>query len=435
MNATINGSLFEEDEVVLLKDLNDEELEYLLPAVVLLFAVSMFGIPANIFTIIFYRKGSLNSNYKLFIVTVASIDVLSCCTAIPLENTLLLLGYAKDSKYESVCKLSRFCDVFMTFSSGFVLTLIAIERYRKICKPFNTQLTPAFAQKLCVVAVILGVLVSWPSLLIWGKKTLTIKFHEHEITAIDCAVSDDSTNSKTGFIYLVIVFVLAVFLITLVSVLYCLVGYTIKRKSVLMINTDRISIMDVDISIISHQCAIKNDKEKNETEGKENIEMDLEGSAERYKTSIVLSNDDLSESTLTQTSTSVQIEERNQNRYKTDDNKLQTRGELQNKTIINRASRTMQRRAHASQTSRVMFIISAIYVVSYIPNLIILTLESIVQGFYENQTSVERSASNFFVRLYFLNCGINPFVYALCDSSLRSATKSFLISLKLRLWK
>lgn len=108
MNNSTNGYMDHQDYLDLLGKLNDKELRYVLPSIVWLLLVSLLGIPGNIFTICFYKTGFLKSTYKLFIVTVASVDLLSCSVAIPLEIFILFSGYAQDDRHEFVCKFFKF---------------------------------------------------------------------------------------------------------------------------------------------------------------------------------------------------------------------------------------------------------------------------------------------------------------------------------------
>lgn len=431
----MNGSLFEDDGHALLEKLNNDELQYLLPSIVWLFAVSLFGIPGNIFTLIFYRKGCMKSNYKLFILTVASIDLLSCCLAIPLENFLLLSGYAEDDRHEPICKLSRFSNFFMTCSSAFVLVLIAVERYRKVCRPFDRQLSHTLAQKLCVGALLLGILVTWPSALVFGKKTLTAVAYGREITAVICSVSDKAIASETGFIYLIIMFVLGVVCITICVVLYSLIGCKIKRESVRQLKGTRKMLAGVENQDIAFNNTQEGDKENcgPDDVSKRTVAEELACNTKESKTSSPSLNEESTETSSNQPDMSSQKGTEKQSRNLTDCTKSTEHNKLPRKTSTKRRSRKILNQARASQTSRVMFIISAIYVVSYIPNLTLMILESVIAGFYDHQSPNERAVSNFFIRLYFLNCGVNPYVYALCDSSFRSAVRNLFLLLKHRL--
>lgn len=433
MNVSHNTSLNQEYDLALLEKLNDGELEYLIPTIVWLFGIILFGIPGNIFTLMFYRKGYLKSNYRLFIVTVATVDLLSCCVAIPLETLLLFLGYAYDDRYEPICKLSRFSNFFMSYSSGFVLVLISVERYRKVCRPLKMQISPTCAQKLRVCAVILGLFVSWPSAFVFGKATVKATVNKEEITAVMCSVSDKAKHSDIASLYLLIMFVSTVLLLILMFVLYSLVGCKIRRRAAQMSNEARTSPVREGISNIScHSTEDSNiNRPTTDHTSVRNAKIDQvhfdstneskSGTSSNYDTCITTESDCDFSVSVTKTGHS----------NTTECEKSAEQPRICKKTSLKQNSPKNLKRARANQTSRVMFIITAIYVVTYIPNLTILTIESVLNdGFYDDQAFIQRAASHFFVRLYFLNCGINPLIYTLCDSNLRYAVKNSFASLK-----
>lgn len=438
MNDSKNMSLNQTDENALLAELNDRELALLLPTIITLFIFGILGIPGNIFTIYFYRKGALRSNFRLFVVTVACLDLLSCCAAIPLESSLLMSGYAQDNRHELLCKLSRFFGIYMGYAAGFILTLIAIERYRKLCRPFKKQLLPNLAIKLCVGAVIFGLFLLWPSALVFGMKTFKTEVNGQALTVLDCSISDDATKSVLKFAYLVLLLLLAMFCIVLTVVLYALIRCHLERES-----TRRRSIRKSEVCVDSRRQSLSSpnivgyhtDKNKTTDNDEEpTVEEELEGTTSESMTDKFKEKEVCKVPTTKQKQTEIFLGNDTKTWVKNTLNPEKTPEQVKPlmKHSNKRASRKILNQARANQTSRVMFIISAIYVGSYVPNLTILTIGCFVDGFFY-KTFTERAVSNFFVRLVFLNCAVNPIVYLLCDSNLRSDVAEFLGSLKKRL--
>lgn len=79
--------------------------------------------------------------------------------------------------------------------------------------------------------------------------------------------------------------------------------------------------------------------------------------------------------------------------------------------------------------AKIMFIILVIYVIM-LYYLTIMILASTLNGFYEEKSEIEHAMRNVFVRSYFINCGINPFLFILCDSRLKGAGMNFLLWVK-----
>ncbi|KAK3584525.1 hypothetical protein CHS0354_039259 [Potamilus streckersoni] len=68
---------------------------------------------------------------------------------------------------KTACKVLTATNFVFTISSGLILIAIAMERYRRICLPFNKQLTVFQARLICFISVIIACVLSWPSLIFY----------------------------------------------------------------------------------------------------------------------------------------------------------------------------------------------------------------------------------------------------------------------------
>ena len=213
----------------LLRKLNDEEIGRLIPTVSFLAIISTLGIFGNAIVTHIYRTRYKTSNSKLFIISVALIDLLSCAVAIPLEIQLLLDQYTFDNIW--LCKVSRFFNTLGTCSSSFILVFIAIDRYRKVCQPLARQITPKSARFLCLMSLGLGLFVAWPALFVYGQKSFDIDLGYIQISGTECSTSDTFSDSNLPFYYTALFSVLFLAGITCMSILYCFIGCKIKRQA------------------------------------------------------------------------------------------------------------------------------------------------------------------------------------------------------------
>ena len=150
-------NLSEYDQMSRLEETQAVILQQLLPAIVTLVIFCFIGIIGNIATIIFYAQKSRRSSTFLMITSLAAID-LAVCVAMILsiwEMAVLVTAY-----YSVVCKLTHFFGRWSVGCSCFVLWMITIDRYRKICKPFNKQITVLKAKQFVAGFVILAFMLS-----------------------------------------------------------------------------------------------------------------------------------------------------------------------------------------------------------------------------------------------------------------------------------
>ncbi|KAK3583182.1 hypothetical protein CHS0354_025701, partial [Potamilus streckersoni] len=81
------------------------------------------------------------------------------------------------------------------------------------------------------------------------------------------------------------------------------------------------------------------------------------------------------------------------------------------------------KQARSRKTAFLMFVITLSFILSYLPNILLMLIRSLQDGFVDSMSSSERAAYKLFLRSYFLNCALNPFVYGACDSRFRSSCK------------
>lgn len=127
-----------ESNETLLNQSQREIFMHLLPVIVCMAVVGVVGIIGNTLTIIFYISKSKRSPSSIQIACLATVDLLVCCMIIPNIVEMVI-----NVKYDLnvLCKFAHFFGLWTIASSCLILWIIAIDRDRKICKPFVKQMT------------------------------------------------------------------------------------------------------------------------------------------------------------------------------------------------------------------------------------------------------------------------------------------------------
>ncbi|XP_061183163.1 cholecystokinin receptor type A-like [Saccostrea echinata] len=201
--------------------LNDEAVETLIPAVVFIVILMIIGIIGNPAIVYFYGFKLRPTPSYMFIVALAVFDFVGCAVSMPLELVDLIRFYTFESAV--TCKLLRFVNYLMAISSGSILIAIAVDRYRKICKPFESQITIKMA-KIIIPCILFGsVCVSWPSFVFYT----VVQVNLTEVAGAvgqDCTTRRDDSYKLYITLYNGILFLVFIIAITSLIVLYCLVG-------------------------------------------------------------------------------------------------------------------------------------------------------------------------------------------------------------------
>ncbi|XP_061183166.1 D(2) dopamine receptor A-like [Saccostrea echinata] len=203
------------------KRLNDEAVETLIPAIIYVVSLMVIGVVGNPIIVYFYGFKLKTTPSYMFIVALAMFDFVICAISMPLEIVDLVRFYTFESAI--ACRLLRFVNYFMAISSGLILIAIAVDRYRKICKPFESQITIKMAKIIISCALFVSLCVSWPSFVFYTVVQVNL-------TDIAGAVGQDCTTRRNDSyklyitLYNGILFLIFIIAITSLIVLYCLVG-------------------------------------------------------------------------------------------------------------------------------------------------------------------------------------------------------------------
>ncbi|XP_062589526.1 C3a anaphylatoxin chemotactic receptor-like [Saccostrea cucullata] len=209
-----------------LEEINASKAEQRLPTVIFLTILIIIGVIGNTVVIIVYSLKYPPSTFRLYILTLAVIDLLSCIFAMPVEvvdNAYPVMFYS-----EAFCKCGRFFGNVFKIGSAFVLVVMAAGRYKKICHPFSTATTLIQARLCCAAAILLAIAFSWPNAIIQGIKQV---YFPGNVTGFDCSIDDNIRDTKYPFIYSTILFVLYVLVFLLLTVLYTLVILSLRKHT------------------------------------------------------------------------------------------------------------------------------------------------------------------------------------------------------------
>lgn len=209
-----------------LQEISDVESKQRLPTVVYLCILIVLGVLGNSVVLFVYLFQHSRSDLRLYILCLAVLDMLACCVSMPAEvvdNHWPYMFYS-----DAFCKIQRFIGNVAKIGSAFVITLMAIERHRRVCGPGFTCMPPKYTYYYCGSAIGLTLLISWPKAAISG--TIIEKFPGN-ITGYDCSIADSVRNTKIPFIYTVIQLVIFLLSFVLLIILYSLIVRSLYRHS------------------------------------------------------------------------------------------------------------------------------------------------------------------------------------------------------------
>ncbi|XP_052081115.1 alpha-2C adrenergic receptor-like [Mytilus californianus] len=221
-----------------LEILNSAEAIRRLPVIMFILILIIIGVFGNLHVFYIYITKFGSSTYRMFVLSLASVDILSCCMSMPFEMADELNPYIFNS--EITCKIFRFLNTCLAMITALMLVVIASERYRRICKPYGNQMSEKHARYALIGVVLFAIIATMPALYVYGIKTLHLKVSGQMIKGSECTWSDEVAGSVIGYAYYAWGLLVILVCMFLLVILYSLVGLHLRRHTIKIQSTIRL---------------------------------------------------------------------------------------------------------------------------------------------------------------------------------------------------
>lgn len=375
------------DDNYTLEELNDLYVKKKIGGMVFVSLLMVIGILGNAHVLYLYAFKFPKTNHRIYILCLAVLDMITCSIGMPfvifdLKNTLTF-----DSAI--VCKLLRFLNYFNSGGSACTLLVIAVDRYKKICRPLGKQMDDKMAKIACCIALSISLFIAWPAPVLYGKSTVDTGVNG--ITGVACFTEDRFKNTKyqTYFNGVLILVVFGSF-VTLI-VLYSLIGRRIWNQ-----NKARVSMFNP--TTAPRAAAV----------------VEMASSSINSTTKSTQSVDDPSN---TDTLPVAVKNPKNKLEKYVKPNPLE---KAKNKLQARNDSRTNK----TKRTTLMLFLITVVFIISFAPHLALNLTVFLKKGFLEQLTFTEVFLYHTFVWSFFINNMANPIIYGFCDPRFRREVRT-----------
>ncbi|XP_021355488.1 uncharacterized protein LOC110451672 [Mizuhopecten yessoensis] len=158
----------------------------------------------------------------IFITTLATFDLISCLISMPLEIVDLLHFFTFESS--GACRVLRFINYFAHIASGATLIAIAVDRFRKLCKPFERQISNRLSKTIVIIVIVFAIVSAWPSVVFNNVESVNITISGENLIGFDCSTIRDEAYLTYIQAYNAFLFFLFLSAIIVLVVLYVMVG-------------------------------------------------------------------------------------------------------------------------------------------------------------------------------------------------------------------
>ncbi|XP_069106065.1 cholecystokinin receptor type A-like [Argopecten irradians] len=414
--------------------LNDDVTRALLPVIIIIACLMVTGFIGNPLVMYFYGCRMKTTPSYMFIVTLAIFDMMSCTISMPFEIYELCHFYTFDSP--DACRTLRFVNYFASIASGATLIAIAVDRYRKICKPFDRQISIKLARVIIVLVVIFAALTSWPSLVFYTVVPVNV-MEDPELVGFDCTTRRDEDFKRYITMYNLILFPIFIISIIVLVVLYCLVGKQLfhlknfrfysSRRSLSPTKSNKSEAMTMSVSLPS---PTKNDKTEDNYNVNTNRPMSLSPSdleADINRKNIENSRDteftDIStpnESEKKRTETKISFDTTSSPSSDTSTSGSGSPGKENSSPSSMKDKKLTAQNINTNRYTVITISISVAFVLSFLPYLSLVTWRTLASDYEPNLLSESAMvAFQLFLRSFLISSASNPVIYGFLNTEFK----------------
>ncbi|KAH3786177.1 hypothetical protein DPMN_164280 [Dreissena polymorpha] len=396
--------------------LNEDMLPKIIWVLVFTGIEIIVGLIGNVLVILVFAFRYRKCSFRYFVMCLAFYDLLSVLTTLPGEIITQIYWYVYPP-IETFCKFKSFCNIFTVCGEALCLLIIAVDRYRKVCRPHGWQIHQRNALISCLGTILISGLISIPVPIIWGIHTF--QDNELNVSITVCEKDEDYVDSGVHKRY-----VLSIGSI-LVVVLVATVGLYVPITSVLLQQRPpkdrRLSKNDTMSSEAKHSSIYISNENLHKIDKRITSSVTMVEICPRPDDISVChaTDTDICENVLSQSSGSTR--ESSEDTINTD-GKTTAESRKMKGTKQKRNTQEMKqtKRLQATKGPIVLSIIFTVTVVLYLAFLAVLGQN---QRFLRDMSDDARSAFFFGLRLVFINHVINPFVYFVLDREFKQIVK------------
>ncbi|XP_045188136.2 type-1 angiotensin II receptor-like [Mercenaria mercenaria] len=391
----------ENGTIDLAEQLNDEFTQAILPVTIIVGIEVVFGFVGNLLVIYVFLFHYRVCTFRYFVLCLAFIDITCCITTMSGEVVTQLYWYVYPVR--ELCKIKSFFNVFTVTAEALCLVTIALDRYRKVCRPFGWQLKPRVAIYLCVIYYIIALCVALPTPFFWGLHSETKIYRNTSITVILCEKDEAFMQTDYPMGYISSVGAIISVLLVLMFVQYVFVAIKLLKERQQRMKSGKPTTKTSSSTASTSHCTIA-------TSGIRSTENT------RSNDSAISVCDDKTDEIVT-SAAFIESDIRT-------DKKETIHSEKPKKTKTRKQRATKREVAiRVRRNTLIMFILTLTFIVTTVLYFVLITFIASSKNILQYLSDGQKAVYFFFLRLYFINHIINPAVYGLLDPQFQSALR------------
>ncbi|ESP02670.1 hypothetical protein LOTGIDRAFT_171870 [Lottia gigantea] len=365
----------------LLLAIEEKKTNMLISTLIYMSVLMGLGFLGNTLVIVVYTVRIQKGTTRIFILALAVADILNNMLGMSGEIIDITQHFTFTSSV--MCRFIRFNNYITVFSSIFILIAVAIDRYRRVCRPHSKQITVCGAKAMVAFAVFFASLITVPALILNGVREFVLE--EYCIEAYECTFMNAWNDTPYPHIFIGTQFLMFVASCCIVLILYILIGRTIFIHS-------RFSFRDSFLR-----------KKKNKVEIAQIVPLAANPVSYAAASRIAEPNDSASDAP---------------SGY--GESEADALNIARKSILITRKRKIQKSRKIKNRTTLMLVAISLVFILSCLPYLSISVMKRLDSEYVSSLTEFQLKVHNIFLRSYFINSAANPIIYSFFNARFRT---------------
>ena len=397
-----------------LEKFNRQFAELMVPVEILMVILMVMGIFGNALVLIVYINRRNRTTAHIFIMYLASIDLMACAVIHPYVIYKLFNNYSQT--WVVACKIFEFIVHANLGLSALTLLAIAVDRFFAICRPVKFLNFHKHIYKVISATFILGIVISLPLFEFYGANPDRIVLQDFVFVGYKCDFSEkyQGTTAMTAFS----VFITSGFLTQFVAmaILYKHVAVVAYRSRRTVVPVQAVQESDISGRIPATTSSMISDNSRKLT---------------------VCSVSPLwsSDQTLEQQKLQVASKEDSSRRYLAPENNATFTASrtttMTSFTSLNEDHRhvninSSNNLSSSLKAAKMLFLVTAVFLISWLPFFIIRIYATVNPQNWNDLSSSRKVAEHFLCHCFYINNAVNPVIYSVINKNFRKECLSLL---------
>ncbi|XP_076082458.1 uncharacterized protein LOC143053543 [Mytilus galloprovincialis] len=413
-------------------EISNQLARILIPATVYLCIILVMGVIGNIIVLIVYGFRVRKTAYTILILILAALDLITCLFGVPYH--ILSVVHPLMFVWNGFCKSVSFILRLTTMSSVLVVNVIAYDRYRKICRPFQRQLSLTHIKIASFVVITVSVILSTPVLIMYGSTAGETDIAN--LTGTVCFISQEFSGTLFHQTYSGLIFLLFIVLLIFMISMYINVGRRILRlrafthkPEISATETVLKESRDLNTMNMPQQKTQRNESETHISMAPKRQHQDIcyHSSANSATlqdkpdcdTTVDISNKDKDEITNELVDQNIQLDSCS-SISKTTSIRVESDFRIQNDSKYSNTNLETKKLKKRLRVTLMLFVITTVFIISFLPYLTTAIVGSLNSEIWKKMSDAELVIYGLLQRTYLISSMSNPIVYWFLDKQFKS---------------